>query len=108
MTGTARVSTECAASGEESIIVTVRGRLDAATAVELESVVRELVDKGAPGLDIDLRDVSDWSEAGADGLVRCHRLAARLADGLRYRTGRGPGQEALLAAYANLDTSPTD
>jgi anti-anti-sigma regulatory factor len=94
----AKVSIE----GDDTIVVTVRGRLDAAAAVELEAVVLDQVALGPRGLDIDLREVTDWSEAGADGLVRCHRLAAQLADGLRYRTGRGPGHEALLAAYANL------
>jgi hypothetical protein len=107
MTGTARVTTTCGGPGEPAV-VTVRGRLDAATAVDLESLVRDLVEHGLVGLEIDLREVAEWSGAGADGLVRCHRIAARLTDGLRYRTGRGPGHEALLAAYQHLDSSPTD
>lgn len=88
--------------GDECVVVTVRGCLDTGAAIELESVVAELIAAVPRGLDIDLREVTTWSEEGAEGLVRCHRLAAVLADGLRYRTGAGPGHDALLAAYANL------
>jgi anti-anti-sigma regulatory factor len=98
----AMVSMRVSVEGVEQVVVVVRGRLDDAAAVELEAAVQALVDGGHQGLDIDLREVTDWSDAGADGLVRCHRIAARLEDGLRYRTGRGPGHEALLAAYADL------
>lgn len=97
-TGSARVTVD----GEACVVVTVRGCLDIGTAVELESVVAELVATAPRGLDIDLREVTTWSEEGAEGLVRCHRLAAVLADGLRYRYRTGPGHDALLAAYANL------
>lgn len=84
-------------------VVTVHGRLDAEAAVALENAVAEVIAGGATSVAIDLRAVTEWTEAGADGLVRCHRMASRLADGLHYHTGRGPGHEALLAAYADME-----
>ena len=40
-----------------------------------------------------------WTQEGAVALVRCREICGDLPDGLHYRTGRGPGRAALLAAY---------
>ena len=45
---------------------------------------------GAPVLD---------REGAVDSLVQCRAICGDLPDGLHYRTGRGPGRAALLAAY---------
>lgn len=87
-------------------------RTDGATVVlELsdtldESVGRVLVDAVASALvtsperiHIDLRELSSWTEAGAHALVTCRELCRDLPEGLHYCTGRGPGRDALLAAY---------
>ena len=58
-------------------------------------------------LDIDLRQLASLTHEGAVALVRCREICADLADGLHYRTGRGPGRDALLAAYDDL-TTPTE
>ena len=54
---------------------------------------------GPERLDIDLRAAADLDPDGAIALVRCREICGDLADGLHYRTGRGPGRDALLAAY---------
>lgn len=50
-------------------------------------------------LDIDLRALQSWTQDGARALVRCREICGDLPGGLHYRTGRGPGRAALLAAY---------
>ena len=50
-------------------------------------------------VDIDLRSLRSWTQDGAAALVRCREICGELPDGLHYRTGRGPGRAALLAAY---------
>ena len=50
-------------------------------------------------VDIDLRSLQSWTQDGAAALVRCREICGDLPDGLHYRTGRGPGRAALLAAY---------
>jgi hypothetical protein len=51
-------------------------------------------------VDVDLTALSSWTQGGAAALVRCRAICGDLPDGLHYRTGRGPGRAALLAAYA--------
>ena len=51
-------------------------------------------------VDIDLAALQSWTQEGAVALVRCREVCGDLPDGLHYRTGRGPGRAALLAAYA--------
>ena len=50
-------------------------------------------------VDIDLTALQSWTQEGAAALVRCREVCGDLPDGLHYRTGRGPGRAALLAAY---------
>jgi hypothetical protein len=68
-----------------------RALVDAATAAVADTPER---------LDIDLRHLRTWTHDGAVALVKCREICADLADGLHYRTGRGPGRDALLAAYS--------
>ena len=68
-----------------------RALVDAATAAVATAPQR---------LDIDLRNLESWTPDGASALVRCREICGDLAGGLHYRTGRGPGREALLSAYA--------
>ena len=51
-------------------------------------------------VDIDLTALQSWTQDGAAALVRCREICGDLPDGLHYRTGRGPGRAALLAAYS--------
>jgi hypothetical protein len=50
-------------------------------------------------VDIDLTGLRTWTPDGVGALVRCRAVCRDLPGGLHYRTGRGPGREALLAAY---------
>ncbi len=84
----------------------------AAVVLELSDVLdplvgRVLVDAVASAVatdpervDIDLRHIVGWTDGGARALVECRVLCRDLPGGLHYRTGRGPGREALLAAYS--------
>ena len=51
-------------------------------------------------VDIDIRALQSWTQDGVRSLVRCRAVCGDLPDGLHYRTGRGPGRAALLAAYS--------
>jgi hypothetical protein len=67
-----------------------------------EAAASAVADEAAR-LDIDLRGVRRYTQGGASALVACRTLTTALAEGLHYRTGRGPGREALLAAYRPPD-----
>lgn len=85
---------------EEGIVtVTVRGALDAEAGGAVCDAARWAVHQEARRLDIDLRLVTSFTAEGAAALRACRPGAAGLTEGLHYRTGRGPGREALLAAY---------
>lgn len=72
--------------------------LDAASAALLAGLTRRI--------EVDLRALDSFTDAGARALVGCRDLGTKLPEGLHYRTGRGPGREALLAAYTDGDTDP--
>lgn len=82
------------------VVLTVRGRLDGDTGAALVRAAATAVGDEAVRVDIDLCSITGFTTEGAHWLVRCRRLSGELPEGLHYRTGRGPGQDALLAAYA--------
>lgn len=82
-----------------TVVIAVERTLDAREGEALLSAASAAVDASPDRLDIDLRALEDYTDEGAKALVACRALGARLAEGLHYRTGRGPGREALLAAY---------
>jgi hypothetical protein len=86
-----------------TVVISVEGDLDFTTGEALLSAANAAVETGPTRLDIDLRALENFDEKGAVALVACRALGAQLAEGLHYRTGRGPGREALLAAYSDLD-----
>ena len=81
-------------------VLTVHGRLDDATGQHLLQAAATVTDGGIRRLDLDLQHVESFSEAGAAALAACRDVAGGLDEGLHYRTGRGAGKDALLAAYA--------
>lgn len=84
------------------VVLRVRGCLDGAAGAALVKAASEAAVERAPSrINIDLCSVTGFTPEGARWLLRCRRLSADLRDGLHYRTGRGPGQEALLVAYAD-------
>ncbi|HMG44436.1 MAG TPA: STAS domain-containing protein [Acidimicrobiales bacterium] len=86
-----------------TVVIAVEGNLNLPTGEALLNAVDAAVGTETTRLDIDLRALDDFSAEGASALVSCRELGAKLAEGLHYRTGRGPGREALLAAYTDID-----
>ena len=87
-------------SADGVVVIAVHGTLDRDTGGELERVATAVATDGASKVEIDLRELAAFTEEGAASLVACRDLCARLEGGLHYRTGRGAGRDALLAAYA--------
>lgn len=83
------------------VVLRVEGCLDADAGHALLDAATAGVHDGAARLDVDLRDLASYTAAGARALVACRDLSTALPAGLHYRTGSGPGREALLAAYAD-------
>lgn len=81
------------------MVLTVEGCLDAGAAAALADAATAALDGVAVRLDVDLRGVVAFTPEGAAALAGCAQLACALEQGLRYRTGRGAGREALHAAY---------
>ena len=86
-----------------TVVIVVEGNLDNTTGEALLSTATSVVGTGTTRLDIDLRALDDFNDEGASALVSCRDVGAHLAEGLHYRTGRGPGRDALLAAYTDID-----
>ena len=83
-----------------AVVLELTDSLDPLVGRALVDAVTAAVATGPDRVDIDLRSIVEWTLEGASMLVRCRELCRELPDGLHYRTGRGPGREALLAAYA--------
>lgn len=90
-----------------TVVIAVDGILDQREGEALLAAATAAVAAGPSRLDIDLRALVDFTPEGAGALVACRVLGARLGEGLHYRTGRGPGREALLAAYQSGDDPGT-
>jgi hypothetical protein len=86
-----------------AVVIAVDGGLDQSTGNALIDAATAAVATGPSHLDIDLRGLDSFTDEGARALVTCRSLGSHLAGGLHYRTSRGPGREALLAAYRDLE-----
>jgi hypothetical protein len=89
----------------QTVVLAVVHCLDEEAGGALLDAACAAVDAGPSRIDVDLRSLDSYTDAGARALVSCRDLGARLPEGLHYRTGRGPGREALLAAYTDADGS---
>lgn len=85
---------------DRTVVLTIEGTLDGDAGEALLEATRVAAVDGTPRIDIDLRSVTGFTDAGARSLLRCRDLCGALLDGLHYRTGQGPGRDALLTAYA--------
>jgi hypothetical protein len=83
-----------------AVVLELSDSLDATAGRALVDAATAAVADAPERLDIDLRKLRSWTPEGALSLVRCREICSDLADGLHYRTGRGPGREALLSAYS--------
>ena len=64
--------------------------LDEAAGGALLDAASAPLDTGPDRIDVDLRALDSFTDAGARALVGCRDLGAKLPEGLHYRTGRGP------------------
>ncbi|MGH9290254.1 MAG: STAS domain-containing protein [Acidimicrobiales bacterium] len=87
-----------------AVVIAVAGGLDQSTGQALIDAATAAVATGPSHLDIDLRGLGSFTDEGARALVTCRTLGSELPGGLHYRTSRGPGREALLSAYRELET----
>jgi hypothetical protein len=87
-----------------AVVIAIEGGLDVLTGEALIDAATAAVATGPSHLDIDLRGLESFTDDGARALVACRTLGSDLPGGLHYRTSRGPGREALLYAYRDLET----
>jgi hypothetical protein len=83
-----------------AVVLELSDALDPLVGRALVDAVTSAVATGPERVDIDLRQLASWTREGVKALVSCREICRGLPDGLHYRTGRGPGREALLAAYS--------
>ena len=83
-----------------AVVLELSDLLDAAVGEALVAAAEAALEASPSRVDIDLRALQSWTQDGVSSLVRCREICSDLAEGLHYRTGRGPGRAALLAAYA--------
>ena len=86
-------------SDGRAVVLELTELLDSGTGDALVAAVTAARQANPNRVEIDLRALRSWTQDGAAALVRCRAICGDLADGLHYRTGRGPGRDALLAAY---------
>jgi len=82
-----------------AVVLELSDSLDLRTGRVLVDAVASAVATTPARVDIDLTGLVDWCDEGVASLVQCRELCRDLPEGLHYRTGRGPGRDALLAAY---------
>ena len=83
-----------------AVVLELADLLDAAAGRALVAAAEAALATEPQRVDIDLTSLQSWTQDGASALVQCRAVCSDLPDGLHYRTGRGPGRAALLAAYA--------
>jgi hypothetical protein len=86
------------------VVIAVERCLDQSTGEALIEAATAAIATGPSRLDIDLQGLESFTDDGARALAACGTLGSQLPAGLHYRTSRGPGREALLAAYRDLET----
>lgn len=85
---------------DAAVVFELSDALDAATGSALVVAAESAVVAVPERVDIDLQQLRSWTQEGVASLVRCREICRDLPGGLHYRTGRGPGRDALLAAYS--------
>src|SRR3546814_13972558 len=73
--------------------------LDSATGSTLVAAAESAVIAEPDRVDIDLQQLSDWTDGGVTSLVRCREICRDLPGGLHYPPGQGPGRDAPLPAH---------
>jgi hypothetical protein len=89
-----------------TVVLAVVDRLDEVAGGALLDAASQAVASDPERIEVDLRALESYTPAGARALVGCRDLGARVPEGLHYRTGRGPGRDALMAAYDDTAGGP--
>src|SRR5512144_1302543 len=79
-------------------VMSVSGRVDSATAPELEGKLRELVDAGKTQIVLDLKNVEYMSSAGLRAMVSTLKLVKRVNGDLRVASPSPRVEEVLRLA----------
>ncbi|MGD9798094.1 MAG: hypothetical protein AB7H43_05040 [Acidimicrobiia bacterium] len=112
-----RMGAETAIGTFDAAVLPIVGRLDADAGVRLLEEARAALGEGAVRIHVDLCEVTAFTAAGAAALLACRDLPPLPAAGsdagppcveVHYRTSRGPGRDALLAAFAGVDDTGGD
>ena len=82
-----------------TVVLELSDLLDDGVGAALVAAAEAALTTAPQRIDIDLTALRSWTQEGAAALVECRAVCSDLPDGLHYRTGRGPGRAALLAAY---------
>ena len=88
-----------------STVLAVEGALDTHVGSVLVAAVHDAVVHGVDRLEVDLAAVDAFDDAGLASLLACRDAAREISGGLHYRTCGGPGQAALLAAFADEESA---
>ncbi len=83
-----------------AVVLELSNLLDAYAGEALVAAAEAALTTEPHRVDIDLRALKSWTQDGVRSLVRCRAVCGDLPAGLHYRSGRGPGRAALLAAYS--------
>jgi hypothetical protein len=86
-------------AGGGTVVLEVSDLLDDGAGAALVAAAEAALTMDPERIDIDLTTLRSWTQDGAASLVQCRAVCSDLPGGLHYRTGRGPGRAALLAAY---------
>jgi hypothetical protein len=88
-----------------TVVLAIVRCLDEAAGSALLDAAAAALDARPSRIEVDLRALDSFTDAGARALVGCRAVGAKLSEGLHYRTGRGPGRDALMAAYTDLEAT---
>jgi hypothetical protein len=91
-----------------TVVLAVVRCLDETAGGALLDAAAAALDTGPDRIEVDLRALDSFTDAGARALVGCRDLSVKLPEGLHYRTGRGAGRDALMVAYNDADVSFVD
>lgn len=86
---------------DEDVVLELHGTLDARAGQRLLADVERATHRRPSRIQIDLGHLAAYTPEGLAALRSCRELTRGLRRGLHYRTVRGPGREAIRAAFGS-------
>ena len=83
-----------------TVVVQVRGQLDAAAGRRLLDQVKLAVEQQPARVEIDLQALDEYTPAGISALAACRQYIGRFPGGLHVRTLGDVARRAYLTAFA--------